>query len=154
MNDYYPVDPGALDAAILAAEQVLAAADPSASRMTLAAEITLAVLPELLCHLELQQQDAMFELAQARSATAHARGQLDAALRAARDQSNRIRMVFEELSPELVAQLIVGAFEGVGHRTTRRDEVLVHAAVAQTTKRIAQAIGLALSADARRIVDP
>jgi len=143
----YPIDEVTVDAAVVLVDRILGSVSAETSRRAVAEQITAAVLPEILIRVEMQHQDALFALAQARDATAHVRSQLDVVVDAARKQSARLRMVFEEINPAAVADLIIGEFEGVGHRTTRRDVVLIRATVAQTVKRTAQALGLALSAD-------
>lgn len=140
-----------LDEAILAADQVLADVDPDASRLALAAAVTLAVLPKILEQVEEVLAESRAQLAGARAANAHVRDKIRTVTDDARAQTRRITRVFEEIDPDAVTDQILHLYATRGDRPDGRDRAFTRATVHHAIQHVAAAISLSLSTDERTL---
>lgn len=142
----FTLDMDALDAAFVAARDVLAGADPEDSELTVAITMTLAVVPHILREVAQATADANANARAARAECMEVRRELRGVAERSRAQHERLMLVFEEIDDDAVAHQILGQISKLTP-IGRRDEVLVRTAVRHTIVAVGQAVTLSLSTD-------
>lgn len=148
--NHFTLDLGALDDAIIAADQALGEVNPEDSRLAIAVAVTRAVLPKILEQLEPVLAETRAEVASARAANAHLRDDMRAIGEDARSKVRRVTRVFEEIDPEAVAAQIIGHFETRGDVPDGRDRAFMRATVRHTIQTMSKTISLSLSVDEKQ----